>query len=234
MSALLAACSRRTDSFSSEEEVFSVFYSCAGRRCTGENRIPNMEHVCTLKRSKAFTNTWPGFACTPRQQQLLVQWKQSGCSLLAAADPPRVWQTFSLQRSFQALPKRSANFTNNSWFGFSEQSACLYFYTALWVHLSAFNMNYSEQTEAQQRAALSPHFSWVFSSKFLLGNFTLEKGFSPALVSTVACILSLFVHLPSAAPGDSLKPSYSKQRLSQPLNPVHPLFSLFSSCCWFD
>lgn len=137
MSALLAACSRRTDSFSSEEEVFSVFYSCAGRRCTGENRIrfPNMEHVCTLKRSKAFTNTWPGFASTPQQQQLLVQWKQSGCSLLAAADPPRVWQTFSLQRSFQALPKRSANFTNNSWFGFSEQSACLYFYTALYTAL---------------------------------------------------------------------------------------------------
>lgn len=156
MSALLAACSRRTDSFSSEEEVFSVFYSCAGRRCTRENRIrfPNMEHVCTLKRSKAFTNTWPGFACTPRQQQLLVQWKRSGCSLLAAADPPRVWQTFSLQRSFQALPKCSANFTNNSWFGFSEQSACLYFYTALWVRLSAFNMNYSEQTEAEQRASI--------------------------------------------------------------------------------
>lgn len=96
MSALLAACSRRTDSFSSKEEVFSVSYSCAGRRCTGEN-------------------TWPGFACTPRQQQLLVRWKRSGCSLLAAADPPRVWQTFSLQRSFQALPKRSAKFTNNSW-----------------------------------------------------------------------------------------------------------------------
>lgn len=141
--------------------MFCVFYSCAGRRCTRENRIrfPNMEHVCTLKRSKAFTNTWAGFACTPRQQQLLVQWKQSCCSLLAAADPPRVWQTFSLQRSFQSLPKRSANFTNNSWFGFSEQSTCLCFYTALWVRLSASNMNYSVQTEALQRATLLPNFS---------------------------------------------------------------------------